>query len=169
MQTGMLGNFLRCLKGVKDSFGAQVGRCHGRNGPQLKLRGKSPGFSRGVAGFLSSYNRDLRDPLVGPQAGPVSTRVARDPLGFLCSRCWGRGPHLELRPEPQGSSPGTLDMDLGVPLGLPQGSQASSRVELCKSALASSRKSRVRLPVWLTIWIGGFLSRCHWAVTPIVF
>ena len=147
----MLGNFLRCLKGVKDSFGAQVGRCHGRNGPQLELRGESPGFSRGVAGFLSSYNRDLRDP-----------------LGFLCSRCWGRGPHLELRPEPQGSSPGTLDMDLGVPLGLPQGSQASSRVELCKSALPLSRKSRVRLPVWLTIWIGSFLSRCHWAVTPAI-
>ena len=35
----------------------------------------------------------------------VSMRVARGLSGFLCSRCRGRGLHLELRPEPQGSSP----------------------------------------------------------------
>ena len=57
-------------------------------------------------------------------------------------------------------------MDLGVPLGHPQGIQASSRVELCKSALLSSWKSSVMLPVGLTIGISGFLLRRHRVVTP---
>ena len=89
--------------GVKGGF---LSRRHSRKGPQLAWRGESPGFSRVVAGLLSSYNGDLRDLLVGPQGSPVSTRVTRGPSQFLCSRCRGRGPHLELRPEPQGSSPG---------------------------------------------------------------
>ena len=59
-------------------------------------------------------------------------------------------------------------MDLGVALGRAQGSQALSRVEPCKSALLSSRKSSVRLPAELTIEIGGFLSRGHRAVTPAI-
>ena len=73
-------------------------------GPRLVLRGEFPGFSRVLAGLLSSYNGDLTDPLLEPQGGPVSTRVASGPSAFLCSRCWGRGPHLKLRPEPQGST-----------------------------------------------------------------
>ena len=75
-------------------------------GPQPALRGESPGFSLVVVGFLSCYDGDLRDPLVGPQGGPVSTRVVRSPSGYLCSRCWVRGPHLEFRPVTQVSSPG---------------------------------------------------------------
>ena len=59
-------------------------------------------------------------------------------------------------------------MDLGVPLGHPKGSQASSRVEPCKSALLSSSKSRIRLPVGLSIGIHGFLSRRIKAVTPAI-
>ena len=42
------------------------------------------------------------------------------------------------------------DMDPGVPLGFPQGSQTSSRVEICMSALLSSWKSNIRLHVGLT-------------------
>ena len=56
-------------------------------------------------GFLSSYEGDLRDLLVLPQQSPVSMRVARDLSGFLSSHCLGQSPHLELRPEPAGSSP----------------------------------------------------------------
>ena len=55
--------------------------------------------------FLSSYNRDLRDPLVLPQESPVSMRVARALSGFLSSLCRVLGPHLELRPEPQCPEP----------------------------------------------------------------
>ena len=53
-------------------------------------------------------------------------------------------------------------------MGRPQGSQASSRVEPCKSALLSSLNSSVRLPVDLTIGIGVFLLRHHRAVTPAI-
>ena len=41
--------------------------------PQLALKGESPDFRRVTAGLLSSYDVDLRDPLVEPQGGPVST------------------------------------------------------------------------------------------------
>ena len=96
---------------------------HSGKGPHLALRGESPGFSRVVAGnlgFLSSYNGDLRDPLVWPQERPVSTRVARGLSGFFSSCCQGRGPHLEPRPEPQGSSP-VLTWILGFLWGFHRG------------------------------------------------
>ena len=41
-------------------------------------------------------------------------------------------------------------------------------MEPCNYALLSSQKSSVRLPAWLTIGIGGFLSMCHRAVTPAI-
>ena len=77
-------------------------------GPHPALRGVSLGVSRVAAvklQFLSSYDSDLRDPLVWPQESPVSMRVARGLSGFLSSWCRVLGPHLELRPEPQGPSP----------------------------------------------------------------
>ena len=43
-------------------------------------------------------------------------------------------------------------MNLGFPLESPQGSQASSQVEICTSAFLSSCKSSVRLPVVLAHW-----------------
>ena len=62
------------------------------------------------------------------------------------------------------------NMHLGVSLGPPLGSQDSSRVEPYKFILFSSLKRSVPPPVRLTLGIGGFLSRCHRAVTPsIVF
>ena len=67
-------------------------------GTELSLRGESPGFSRVAAGFFSIYDGDINDLLVMPRGGPVSTRVVRGPSGFLCSRCPGQGPHLQLRP-----------------------------------------------------------------------
>ena len=136
-------------------------------GPQLGWRGESSGVSRVSAGFLSSYDGDLRDPLVGPQGGPVSPRVTRGLLRFVCSRCRGRGPHLELRPETPGSSPGPTWIS-GFLCSVHRGVRASSRVEPCKSTLLSSRKISVRLPVGLTIGIGVFLSRRHSAVTPAI-
>ena len=44
----------------------------------------------------------------------------------------------------------SADMDLRVPMELPQGSQASSLVETCKSAFLSSFNRSVWLPVELT-------------------
>ena len=86
---------------------------------------------------------------------------------------------LQSLPEPRSSSgveAGTsgflsrANMHLGVSLGPPLGSQDSSRVEPYKFILFSSLKRSVPPPVRLTLGIGGFLSRCHRAVTPsIVF
>ena len=99
-------------------------------------------------GFLSTYNGDLRDPIMLPQENQVSMRVMSGLLGFLSIRCWVLGPHLELRPEPQVSSP-VLTWISGF-LWSFQGSQASSRVEICKSPFVSSFNSSVRLPAELT-------------------
>ena len=65
--------------------------------------------------YFSSCSRKHRIPLElrqGPQGpahvaseSPVSMRVVRGLSGFLSSSCRGRGPYLDLRPEPQVSSP----------------------------------------------------------------
>ena len=45
---------------------------------------------------------------------------------------------------------------------------AWSHVDPCKSTLLSTRKSSYSLPIRLTVGIGGFLSRCHRAVTAAI-
>ena len=85
-----------------------LSRCCSRKRPHLTLRGESPGFSPVATanlGFLSSYDVDLTEPLVWPQENPVSMRVMRRLSGLLSSRCWILGPHLEMRTEPQASTP----------------------------------------------------------------
>ena len=124
--------------GVKGGF---LSRRHSRKGPQLAWRGESPGFSRVVAGLLSSYNGDLRDLLVGPQGSPVSTRVMRGHSGFLCSLCQGPGGLLELRSESQGSSPGPTKIS-----GFLWGVQGESGPHLLWSC-ASLHSSRTRKAV----------------------
>ena len=111
---GYVGEFLEFHQGCQGPFrgsGGKVGfpsRCGRGKGPHLAVRGESPGVSRDAAanlGFLSIYNGDIRDLLLLPQESPVSMRFVRGLSGFLC-RCFrGRGPHLELRTEPQCSSP----------------------------------------------------------------
>ena len=75
----MSRNFLSCIKGVKDPFEAQKGRW------DFPLDAAVPNLV-----FLSSYEWEIRDPLVWPQERPVSMRVARGLSGFLSSRCQGR-------------------------------------------------------------------------------
>ena len=74
---------------------------------------------------LSTYDGDLRDPLWWPQKRTVPMLLARGPLGIplptmtgptsLCGVGAGTGGFLS-----------SADMDLGVLLESPQGSQASS-------------------------------------------
>ena len=125
----MSRNFLSCIKGVKDPFEAQKGRW------DFPLDAAVPNLV-----FLSSYEWEIRDPLVWPQERPVSMRVARGLSGFIFIPCLVRGPNLELRP-PTSDFLFFADMDLRVPLEFSQGSQASSPVETCKSP-------------FLTSWIG---------------
>ena len=112
VETGLSENFLSCIKDVKDPCESQrEGGISLETMQQKKassrIEGKSPGFSRVIAGnlgFFSSYIGDLRDPLVLPQESQVSMRVASGLSGFLSSRCRILGPHLELRLKTQGSS-----------------------------------------------------------------
>ena len=113
-EDGYVRELLELPQGCQGPFRGSRGKvgfllsCHSGKGLHLEWRGNFSGFSRvvgGNLGFLSSYDRELRDPLVCPQESPVSMRVPRGLSGFLCSRRWGQDPHLELRPEPQVSSP----------------------------------------------------------------
>ena len=95
------------IRGSREKVGFLSQHLRGK-GPHLLLKGESPGFSRVVAAntaSLSYYNGNITDPLVGAQECPVSMRVARGLSGFLSSWCRDLGPHLELWPEPQCSSP----------------------------------------------------------------
>ena len=81
----------------------------------------------------STYDGDLRDPLLWPQERPVPMRVARGPLGIP----------LETMPGPKtfcgvgvgnGGFLSSADMDLGVLLESPQESQSSSQEGACTCA-----------------------------------
>ena len=118
-----------CMKGVKPHFEIVEGTrdcslgAAGTNGLMSRGRGNLLAFGgrtesdttsnlaaaaaaavRGLRFFLS-YTMELREPLVLPQGSQVSMQVARGLSGFLSSQCRGLGPHLELRPEPNFSSP----------------------------------------------------------------
>ena len=139
-----------------------LSRCHSVKGPHLALRDESPGFCRfvsGLLGLLLSYDGDLRDPLVWPQESPVNRGVVRGLSGFLCSPCWGRGPHLDLRPEPQGSSP-VLTWISGFLWSFHRG--VRPRLVRRHASLPSSLvEKQWQASCRVDIWIGGFLSRCH--------
>ena len=103
---------------------------------------------------VSTYDGDLRDPLWWPQERPVPMRVALGPLGIplpsmlrpktLCGVGAGTGGFLS-----------SADMDLGVLLESPRGSQSSSRVGACTCAFLPSCGSSVALPF---AWIKGSVA-----------
>ena len=83
----MSGNFLTCSKGVKDPLEVPEIKCDyplvastemGLNSP----RGENLLDFLEMRQVLSTYDRDLRDPLWWPQERPVPMRVARGPLGI---------------------------------------------------------------------------------------
>ena len=89
---------------------------------------------------LSTYDRDIRDPLWWPQERQVPLRVARGPLGglsgFLSRRCWGLKPCVESVPEPEDSSP-VLTWIFGYSWSLPRG--VSPRLEWVHACALSYR------------------------------
>ena len=71
------------------------------------MMGESRGFSRAAAqreGFSSSYDGELREPLVWPQGSPVSIRVERGSLALLWIHCRGIQPQGALKGESRGLS-----------------------------------------------------------------
>ena len=120
----------------------------------------------GNLSFLSSYGRNFRATLVWAQESPVSMRVARGLLGFLSSHCRGRRPHLELRLEPQDSSP-VLTWISGFLWSFHRG--VRPRLVRRHASLPSSLvEKQWQASCRVDIWIGGFLSRCHIALTTTI-
>ena len=72
---------------------------------------------------LSTYDRDLRDPLWWSQERPVPMRVARGTHGILLLSMPGPKTLCEVGAGTRGFLSGA-DMDLGVFLESPQGSQS---------------------------------------------
>ena len=79
-------------------------RRYSGKGPHLAMTGEPRGFSPVVAGF-STYDEELREPLVLPPGSSISIRVARGSCGLLSSHCRANRPHLVLCPETPCSSP----------------------------------------------------------------
>ena len=155
---GYGGELLELPQGCQGPFRGSRGkvgllsRRRSEKEPHLTLRGESPAFSQVMAanlGSLSSYDGDLRDPLVGA-SGTSSLHAScegppRIPLYLL--------PGLRSSSGVEARTSGFLSrayMDLRVPLGITQVSQASSRVETCTSDHLSSWKRSFRIPLGLT-------------------
>ena len=87
VETGILGNFLSCSKGVKDPLEVPELKCDYPLVASVEMGLISPG-GENLVDFLelwqvlSSYDGDIRDPLWWPQERPDAMRVARGPLGI---------------------------------------------------------------------------------------
>ena len=105
----------------------------------------------------------------GLRKGQSPCELLRGLSGFLSRRCWGLRPCVESVPEPEDSSP-VLNMDLGVLLESPQGSQYSSRVGVCTCAFLPSCISSVALPFpWIKKSVAfprGFPTRLSHRAVP---
>ena len=145
-------------------------QCSGK-GPHLALSGESRGFSRvlvGILGYLSSCDRDLRDPLVLLQRSRVSFRDSRGTSGFLSSRCRQIGLCLQCTGNSVFLS--SSNRDLGLFINVHLESQASSSVEAWNSAFLSSCARGVRAPVefWSGIWASSRGSAWETGLHPVV-
>ena len=94
---GYVGEILELNQGCQGPFRGSRGkvgflsRHHRGKGPHLAMRGESPAYSVVAAGkmvFLSSYNRDFRDPLVLPQESHFFMRVGRGLFGYSPVGAW---------------------------------------------------------------------------------
>ena len=93
---------------------------------------------------LSTYDGDLRDPLWWPQERPVPMRVAQGPLRIPLPAMPGPKTLCGVSVRNRGYL-SSADMNIGVLLESPQGSQSSSRVGACKCAFLLSCSSIVTL------------------------
>ena len=106
----MSGNFLSCCKGVKDPLEVPELRCDYPGDTSAETGLISPGGENlldflELRQVLSTYDGDLRDPLLWPQERPVPMRVARGPLGIPLQSMQGLRSSVGSVPEPEDSSP----------------------------------------------------------------
>ena len=122
---------------------------------------------------LSTYDRDLRDPLCWPQERPVPMRVAPGPLGIPLQSMLGPETCLDTVPEPEDSSP-VLTCILGYFWNLPRG--VSPRLEWGNARALSFRAvaavsrfpSRGSRDLWLSLeaFTRGFPTRLSHMAVP---
>ena len=110
METGILGNFLSCLKGVKDPFKAQERRCDfPRDASAEKGLISLGGENLLVYVELRQFPLELQWGPQGPahvDSGKASLHASCEgTLGIPLLELQGCSPHLEFRPETQSSSP----------------------------------------------------------------
>ena len=103
---------------------------------------------------LSTYDGDLRDPLWWPQERQVPMRVARGPLGIPLTSMPGTKILCGVGAR-NGAFLSSADMDLGVLLESPQGSQSSSGSGACTCAFLPRCSSSVAPPF---AWIKGSVA-----------
>ena len=78
-----------------------------KEGPHLATMGESRGFFRAATqrvGFSTSYDGELREPVVWPQGSPVSIRFGRGSVALLLSHGRGIRPQEALKEESRGVS-----------------------------------------------------------------
>ena len=134
---GYVGEFLELPQGCQGPFRGSRGnvellsRRQSGKGPHAALSGKSAGFSRVAAanlGSLSTYDGNLRDPLMGASETSSHHASCEGPLGIPLQSLLGPRSSSGVEARTSGFL-SSANMDLGFPLEFPQGSQASSLVE----------------------------------------
>ena len=83
-------------------MGFLLRRCSGK-GPHVAMTGEPCGFPQVAAGF-SSYDGELREPLLWPQKSPVCIPVVRGSAALLSNNGRGIGPQDVLNGESRGLS-----------------------------------------------------------------
>ena len=150
---------MSCSKGVKDPLEVPDIRCDMPRNASVEMGLISPG-GENLLDFLelqqglSTMTGTTVTQSGGLRKGQSPCELLGDHSGFLSLRCQGLRPCAESVPEPEDSSP-VLNMDLGVFLVSPQGSQSSSRVGACTCAFLPSCSSSVTLPF---TWIKGSVA-----------
>ena len=110
VETSRSWNFLSSSNGVKDLLEVPEARCDYPPEASVEMGLISLGWQN-LIDFLdlrqvfSTYDRDLRDPLLWPQVRPVPMRVDRWPLGIPLLSMQCLRPCVESGPEPEDSSP----------------------------------------------------------------
>ena len=87
VETGIMGNFLSCSKGVRDPLELPEARRDYPLDASAQMSLISPGWENlldfpQLRQVLATYDGDTRDPLWWPQEMPVPMRVAWGPLGI---------------------------------------------------------------------------------------
>ena len=126
----MSGNFLSCIKGVKDPLEVQSLGVISLKTPQWKwassgLEGRTSWILE-LRQVLSTYDGDLRDPLWWSQEGQSPSELLGGLSGFLSRRCRGLRFSVDSVSEHEDSSP-ILTWILGYFWSLPRG--VSPRLE----------------------------------------